>query len=296
MANTTTVTRFRKPSTLVIHSEYGRLERVVMASPRHFRVVDPINSAQEEHFSSAPPVGAKLLEEQAAFVRVLVEAGVDVVWASEQPESPFQLNTRDVGAVIGSEFVLGRMRYPIRAREPDAITELLAADGIAPVRLPAGTFEGGDVLIDGDTVYLGLSQRTSEDAARDLAEHLRGRGIALEPVVLDPSVLHLDVVLNLVSPGVALAYLPGLPDGIPESIAARYDVLEITEEENASLGTNAFAVAPDTVVADARSPRIARLLESRGVRVVTIDYESTAKIGGSFRCMTLPLRRRELRG
>lgn len=282
------------PATLAIRSEYGRLERVVMASPRHFRVVDPINSAQERCFATAPPAIARLVEEQANFVRALTAASVDVKWAPPQPESPFQLNTRDTGAVVGGEFLVGRMRYAVRAREPKAVTELLAAEDADIVTLPAGTFEGGDVLVDGDTVYVGVSQRTDATAIAHLSEHLATRGMTVEPLVLDPSILHLDVVLNLVAPGVAIAYPDGLRDGVPASLAARYDVIEVTSEEQLALGANAFAIAPDLVVAEARNPRLLKLLSARGLRVVPIDYAETAKIGGSFRCMTLPLRRRGL--
>jgi N-dimethylarginine dimethylaminohydrolase len=276
---------------LEVHSEYDLLEEVVMASPRHFRVVGPINATQELYFDSTPPSVELLVREQATFVEALESAGVGVTWAAEQPESPFQLNTRDVGVVVGDEFIAGRMRYPVREREPQALLDLLDDRGEEVVELSGGTFEGGDVLVDGETVYVGISQRTSEEGARHFTEYLAARGIRTIPVPLRPDVLHLDVVLNLAAPGVALAYLPALAAGVPDAIAEANEVIDVDEDEYARLATNVFAIGPGRVVADRRNPRVIELLRSRGVEVIQIDFEQTTKIGGSFRCMTLPLRR-----
>src|SRR4051812_40277050 len=114
---------------LEVRSEYSPLAEVVMASPRHFRVVAPINATQELYFDNTPPPTDLLVREQAAFVDVLEAAGVEVTWAAEQPDSPFQLNTRDVGVVVGDEFFVGRMRYPVRRHEPEAVRDLLGGRG-----------------------------------------------------------------------------------------------------------------------------------------------------------------------
>lgn len=57
---------------------------------------------------------------------------------------------------------------------------------------------------------------------------------------------------------------------------------------------NTFTISPTVVVIAAKSKRIARELEARGIDPVRIDYSEVARIPGSFRCSTMPLVREGL--
>jgi N-dimethylarginine dimethylaminohydrolase len=277
------------PRPLSIFSEFGRLEVVVMATPRHFHVIPPVNETQRRFFATDPPDAAELVREQEAFVAALRQHGVEVVWAAELEDCPLQLNTRDIAAVVGEACLLGHMRYDVRARELEAVLPILDrfdGDRLGPT---AGSFEGGDVVVDGRTVYVGLGQRTDPRAVDELREPLEARGFAVEPVPLRSDALHLDVVLNLVAPGIGLVYAPALPHGIPPRLTERYDFVEVSEDEQQRLGANVFAIEPGVVVTDTRNPRVNEELVRRGIETIELPFTETTKIGGSFRCMTLPL-------
>ncbi|MCC6177931.1 MAG: hypothetical protein IT305_21740 [Chloroflexi bacterium] len=272
---------------LWIASEYDRLRTVVMATPRHFRVVDPINSIQERYFASAPPPLSTLVAEQQAFVGLLEGAGVDVRWAPERAECPFQVNTRDVGVVVGGRYVQGRMRRDIRAAEPIAVLPLVEGFAGEHRALSHGHLEGGDVLVDEQDVYVGVGERTDHEGARELSA-LVGPDHDVHVLELAPRILHLDVVLNLLPGDLALVYRPGLRE-IPRRLTDTRDLIEVTPDEQERLATNVFCIDPRTVVADERNERVASLLAGRGLDVHVLPFAETTKIGGSFRCMTLPL-------
>ena len=276
---------------LHVQSEYDPLRAVVMVTPRHFRVVDPINVTQERFFASAPPPVDALVAEQQAFANLLERHGARVLWATPLPECPLQLNTRDVGVVVGDRYVAGRMRRAIRAREPEAVRDVL--DGFVGERtaVTQGYLEGGDVLVDGRDVFVGVGERTDDAGAAEL-QAILGDGYAVHVLRLAPRVLHLDVVLNLLPGNLALIYPDGLID-VPASLRDAYDLVVVTAEEQDRLATNVLSLDAHTVVADERNERVASILASRGLDVRVLPFAETTKIGGSFRCSTLPLVRRE---
>lgn len=272
---------------LGVESEYGPLRAVVMATPRHFRVVDPINVTQERFFASAPPCAEALVAEQAAFVALMEAHGAHVLWAAPLPECPLQLNTRDVGVVIGGRYVEGRMKRPIRAREPAAVRHLLDDFAGERAAIADGYLEGGDVLVDGRNVFVRIGERTDERGAAELQATL-GDAYAVHVLRLAPRILHLDVVLNLLPGNLGLIYPDGLLD-VPERLRRDYELIAVTAEEQDRLATNVLSVDARTVVADERNERVASILASRGLVVRALPFAETTKIGGSFRCSTLPL-------
>jgi N-dimethylarginine dimethylaminohydrolase len=279
------------PARLGVASEYASLRAVVMATPRHFRVIEPVNATQERFFGSAPPVVAALVREQRAFSSLLESRGVRIYWADELPEAPLQLNTRDVGAVVGDCYIRGRMRKPIRAAEPAAVETILAEFEGRRAAVTAGYFEGGDLVLGGKDVFLGVGERTDRTGAGEVASFLP-QGVRLHQLELAPRILHLDVVLTILGEKTALIYRDGLRQ-IPDVLPREYDLIEVTAEEQERLATNVFCVDPRTVVADERNERVAALLAARGFEVHLLPFAETTKIGGAFRCMTLPLVRTE---
>ena len=67
--------------------------------------------------------------------------------------------------------------------------------------------------------------------------------------------------------------------------------LEVSLEEAALLQTNLLHTAPDTLVIDPRFRRLGAALENQGYRLISCPLDMVGRMGGLFRCSTLPLRR-----
>lgn len=273
---------------LNVTSEVGTLRAVLLGSVRTFRPHPPINATQRHYYPVAPPRLPVLLAQQAAFVEVLERRGVSISWVPPLDDCPNQLNVRDIATVIGTTLVIGALKEPIRQREPCALDALLPSFDADVVRLDHGIVEGGDILLDGARLYVGLSERTDPTGLAWL-ERTFGSRFEITPIRLSPTFLHLDVVFNLLGRSHALLYPPALADDSLNLLTRRYEIVEVTAAEQFGLATNVLSLSPETVVSAVEHRRLNQRLRAAGFEVVEVEYGEIVKIGGSFRCGTCPL-------
>lgn len=277
---------------LQVRNEYGKLTKVMMATVDTFHLHEPINLTQEYFYKNDPPNKIKMLAEQKAFVDVLEKYGVDVVWADRRDDCTNQLNTRDVAFVVGNAFVVSPMRKQERKNEHLALETLIStfSDSDKVLRPQLGYIEGGDIILNQNIMYVGISQRTNEEGLKWLNDEFSGE-FEIVPIYLNKGYLHLDCVFNLLSNTVALVLEDGIQKESLSMIYNRYNTIFACPAEQINLPTNVFSINPSTVVADKRNARTNEMLRAFGKQVVELDYSETSKIGGSFRCATCPLRR-----
>ena len=277
---------------LHVNNEFGQLRKVLMASVETFHLHEPINLTQEYYYKYDPPVMEKLLKEQVKFVDVLSEYEVKIVWAEKRSDCTNQLNTRDVAFVIGNTFIVCPMRKKERQNEHLSLEKIIDSlekkDNV--LRPDAGFIEGGDIILDGSKMFVGISQRTNNDGLKWLKDSFSD-DYDIIPVYLTPKYLHLDCVFNLLSKDVALVQRDGIIDESYKEIVRRYNVVHADLSEQIALPTNVFSINPETVVADLRNKNTNARIRETGKNVIELDFFEISKIGGSFRCSTCPLER-----
>lgn len=215
---------------------------------------------------------------------------------------------RDPVVVVGSHIIEGAMRFPFRRRQRFAIRHILDAilerdAGCAFVALPEpnpseledgfqeGRFvEGGDVLVLGSKVFVGHSGHASSPAGAAWLQRYLGSSHEVIGVPVASGYVHLDCVLSLVRPGLALACRAALPSGIPDALQG-WDIVEVTLEEAKRLGCNGLVLDENCYVIDQTHRRIGDELTRRGVDVIGLPYDLPAMFGGGLRCTHHPLRR-----
>ena len=216
---------------------------------------------------------------------------------------------RDPWFTVGRTVVEGSLRFPHRRSEvlpsrPIFHREVYPADcdyvaTPQPDHRPiedhdpdAGPFlEGGDVLVQGTHVFVGVSGRATSTRGVDyLRKLLTPRGYSVTVVPLTPNILHLDCALGLVREGLAVVCPEVLLDGIPEPLRD-WDQVEVTLTEAMTLGTNGLPITPSVYVTDPAFTRIGEQIARHGVRVEYLDFTISRAFGGSFRCSTQALHR-----
>jgi|GEM_PF-594459 N-dimethylarginine dimethylaminohydrolase len=298
-------------------SETGTLREVIIGFPDNMLGFErSANRTQEAHVARGDhPTPEATVREFRAFKKLLEGHGVRV-HIPIRHETREQIYTRDIGFVIGDTYFVANMAESQRHGEIGGIWHLISQ---LPnlVRVPKGVhIEGGNVIVDGDIVYLGLGQRTNGAAVEFLRRQLRnvsGGRFTLEPVHLktansmgslsaanddgnmdfinddDEDALHLDCAFMPVGERHALIY-PQVMRNIPESMKQR-TWIQLTGPEQALLGTNILSLSPKKVVSR-DAPIMARLNEEMreaGIEVLTIPFDQAVKCGGSFRCCTQPI-------
>jgi N-dimethylarginine dimethylaminohydrolase len=271
-------------------SEFGALQDVLLGSIRNFTLNTPINITQQHYYAVNPPQIERMIEQEDSFIEVLERYHVTIHQLPLLNTSFTQFFVRDIATVIGETLVICAMKEAIRQPETAALEQLVSTTNQPILRADAGFLEGGDVLVDQSTLYVGLGERTNREGLTFLERHF-GTTFEIIPLQLAKTFLHLDVVVNLLGKGDALVYSPALDHAAQAILAKRYNIIEVTEEEQFALATNVLSLSPETIIADKRNTRLNEILAGKGYEVVPVAFDEIGKMGGSFRCGSCPLRR-----
>lgn len=211
---------------------------------------------------------------------------------------------RDPVLVIGNHVIETALKMPMRTREKFIVREifrpLLEADPrVRYASVPAVSpsfprqdgiyLEGGDVMLNGTEIYVGHSGNgTSEAGVRWLQAYL-GPEYTVHQIEID-AFQHLDCVLSLIRPGLAIRCPDAFKGDFPDSLSG-WDFINLPREEAKRLACNVFVLDKDSVIIDQSFPQLRQELESRGVTVISVPFDAVTQMGGGFRCSHHPIQR-----
>nr|WP_271006821.1 arginine deiminase [Listeria seeligeri] len=250
--------------------------------------------------------------------------------------------TRDPAAVIGNGVTINKMFQPARRKESMFMELILQHHPrFSKQEIPIWTdreaqfpMEGGDELIlNKETILIGVSERTDARAVEQLAENLFSRETQIKRVLAveipeTRSFMHLDTVFTMVNydqftihpaiqnqQGELNVYILEQGDNGLE-ITPRKDfqrvmaeVLEVPEvdfipcggedvivsaREQWNDGANTLAIAPGEVITYDRNQVSNELLRSAGIKVHEVISSELSRGRGGPRCMSMPLVRENL--
>lgn len=271
------------------NSEYDELQTVVLCEPQYMTIREVINETQK-HFKDVGIHIAKAMEQHKQFVQTLRNHGIHVILLPSLERYPEQVFTRDIGFTLGQTVFVAEMASDIRQGEEGILKEWLEKEHIPFYNLKKDQIEGGDVIIDRNTIYVGVSNRTNEKAIHHLQELLPDYEVISVPFT--EKYLHLDCVFNILSPDEALIFPGVIEDEVAALLSSRYDLIEVTEEEQFTLGTNVLSIGHKKVLSLPVNKAVNKQLRARGYEVIEVDITEIIKSGGSFRCCTLPIMRK----
>ena len=174
--------------------------------------------------------------------------------------------------------VLTRPGAPSRRGETRAVAAALAAyRPLVRLEEPA-RIDGGDVLVLGRRIFVGLSNRTDAAGREALADAVRPRGYEVVPVRMD-GCLHLKTAVT--------AAAAGPPRAIPRGwTSRRFAGWRGSTSIPASRGRRTWWRRRGRVAA-AGLPRTADRLRARGLDVHTVDVSEFQKAEGGVTCKSL---------
>jgi len=287
--------------TLGARSETGPVRSLLLKHPREAWLgPDNIRDQRKALGYTEEPDLAKAVAEYDRFADILRGIVTDVRFLPADARTGLDsIYVRDAACVAGRGLILCRMGKPLRAGEPGAVGDFCAKAGwpvIGEIREP-GTLEGGDVAwLDEKTAAVGHGYRTNAEGIRQFRNLVAGEGCEVIEVPLPHwdgpgDVLHLMSMLSPVDEGKLLVYSRLLPVPFRKRlIEMGFVLLEVPDEEYATMATNVLAVAPGKCVALAGNPRTAEVLSKAGIEVRTYEgTEISRKGAGGPTCLTRPL-------
>lgn len=213
-----------------------------------------------------------------------------------------QLFARDGMIVIGDHVIDSSIRLKCRQRERyglrPIIQQTVSKHGARWSSVPLGSpdcvdgpfLEGGDALLNGYEVYVGMSGCASDMAGIDWLQALLGERYRVIPVALRSNVLHLDCALGLVKPGLLVWCPEKLIDGLPNSLRS-WDAITVSKDEADKLATNGLILEEGHMIVDADNERVIGELRKRKVDVVPLPFDGPIRVGGGLRSAHHPLLR-----
>ncbi|WP_281975224.1 dimethylarginine dimethylaminohydrolase family protein [Halobacillus litoralis] len=271
-------------------TEYSPLSRALVVKPSFMKITEVINETQKYYKRNNINIPLAL-QQHEEFVDILEKNDVEVLELPAESDLPEQVFTRDIAFVIHNDLFLGSMNEQVREKETARLEPWLHDNKISLENVFTGSIEGGDVMVDGSTIWVGRSGRTSARAVDELQARLPS--FHVEALSLNDDILHLDCVFNIIGEGIALVYPPAFTSNDFEKLKASYHLIPVTNEEQFRMGPNVLTIGHGKVISLPANERLNRIMQSKGFQVIPVEFSEIIKSGGSFRCCTLPLRREE---
>jgi len=132
----------------------------------------------------------KALEQHAAYCSALVRCGLELIVLEADERYPDGCFVEDTAVLISEAAIITQPGAASRSGEEAEISKILSAfKKIESIEHP-GTLDGGDVLRVDSRFYIGISERTNREGARQLSEILSRYGYSASSVQVEDG-LHL---------------------------------------------------------------------------------------------------------
>jgi dimethylargininase len=225
----------------------------------------------------------RALSQHAAYCDALEHCGLALTHLEPDPRHPDSTFVEDTAILTTHGAILTRPGAPSRSGEVDAIHVPLSDffpefSGIAA----PGTLDGGDVCEAEDHYFIGVSERTNEEGAGQLAAILAGMGAtsAIVDIRGIPGILHLKSGIAYAGDGriVAIDALAGHP------ALSSHEVVRVSSAEN--YAANCVRVN-DRVLFAAGHPRLEASLRGMGYDLLPLEMSEFQKMDGGLSCLSL---------
>ena len=247
-----------------------------------------------------PPDFARACRDHARLVSILESAGVEVLRMPTDANTTLDsLYVHDPVLMTDLGAVILQTGKNARRREGPALARSLDARGIPILGNVGGdgTAEAGDMVwLDERTLLVGRGFRTNAEGIRQLQALLGPLQVDVIhlhlPYAEGPEeVLHLMSFLSLIDRDLAVVYRRLLPVPLFEILTERgVRLVDVPEEEYATLGANVLALAPRKVIVVRGNAVTRSRLERAGCEVSDIDGGEICLPGaGGPTCLTRPL-------
>lgn len=221
------------------------------------------------------------MHQWSAYVQILRDAGWNISEVEPADDCPDAVFIEDAIVVFDDLAVVARPGAMERRAETTGAEMAARSIGLDIHRISApGTLDGGDVLKVDRTVYVGVSERTTIEAIKQLDVVLSRRGWIVRPVEVR-RVLHLKSAVTGLPDGTIIGHRDHVDD------VASYDrFLEMPEPE----GAHVVLLGDDMLLVSSAAPESAARLATMGYRPIQVDISEFEKLEGCVTCLSVRIR------
>ena len=222
----------------------------------------------------------KALIQHSNYIKALKKCGLNVAVLEADEHFPDSTFVEDVALLTPKCAIIANPGADSRKGEIAGIKKVLTNfySNIEEIKEP-GLVEAGDIMMVGSHFYIGLSERTNKEGARQIIKFL-------EKFDLSGSMVSLEKVLHLKT---GVAYLENnnllaCGEFISKSEFQKFNILEIDEDE--SYAANCIWVN-NRVLIPKGFPKTQKTIKNAGYQTIEIDVSEFQKLDGGLSCLSL---------
>jgi len=225
----------------------------------------------------------KVLQQHTLYCEALKQCGLELTTLPADLRFPDSTFVEDAAVLTAHSAILTNPGAPTREGEVATIAPTLAEffTSMPTIESP-GTLDGGDICEAENHFFLGVSHRTNEEGARQLAAHLAHEGYTSSVIDVRAmtTILHLKSGISYIGDN-TLVVMEEMAD-LPEFAAYNRIVVPVDE----SYAANCIRVN-DRVLFAAGYPRTTAQLIAHGFNPLLLDMSEFRKMDGGLSCLSL---------
>ena len=223
------------------------------------------------------------LQQHAAYCQALQRCGLELTYLAADEEYADSTFVEDTAVLVPSAAIITRPGAASRRGEVESIRETIARfyPRVHSILEPA-TLDGGDVCKAGNHFFIGISERTNEAGAGQLAELLASYQYTSSRI----DIRSVKGILHLKS---GLAYLGDNRLVVIDALAKReefrgYELVRVSQHDE--YAANCVSVNNSVLIA-AGYPGLQQALRDLGYETVALEMSEFQKMEGGLSCLSL---------
>ncbi len=244
------------------------------------RHISPRFPECELTFIERTPIDLELAKLQHDnYIAVLKTLGCDVLELQAETDLPDSVFVEDTAVVLPECAIITRPGALSRRAEVNTI-----ASAMRPLRQleyidPPAIMDGGDVLVVGNKIYIGLSSRTDKIAIDQMNARLTGMNYDIEPVEFHHC-LHLKSAVSRLDDRTLLIN----PDWVDPGTFHALNLITVDRKE--PVAANCLPIG-ETILFPSNYPKTLEKIRSSGFTVWELDFGEFTKAEGALTCCSL---------
>ena len=244
------------------------------------REVSPrFNECEITHIDRTPIDLTIARAQHHEYVQALLKIGCRVIELREEPDLPDSVFVEDAAFILPEVAVITRPGADSRKPETESISQALSPYRPLVHITPPATLDGGDVLVLGKNIYVGLSTRSTPEAVAQLQDLLNNYGYKVSGLELTDC-LHLKTAVTRVDDKTLLIN----KNWIDPTHFAGYDLIEVDPSE--PFAANCLPVN-GVIIFPTAFPKTQDKLEQQGFKIKSVNVDELAKAEGAVTCCSL---------